>query len=68
MISKSKRALIVAITVIGVASPALAQSGDNGRDIYDLVPSSAAVSPGYDPATTGGGSAGYNENLITNQW
>ena len=64
MINKSKLALIAAIAVIGIASPALAQSRyDSGREAYAMVPFNPTIAPANDPAATGGGSAGYNENL-----
>ena len=34
----------------------------SGRGIYDMIPSP------YDPAVTGGGSLGYNQNLHDNNW
>lgn len=34
----------------------------SGGGIYDMIPSP------YDPAATGGGSAGYNQNLHDNNW
>jgi hypothetical protein len=36
--------------------------GQSGIGIYDMVPSP------YDPAATGGGSLGYNQNLHDNNW
>ncbi len=36
-----------------------------GRGLYDVVPSPASP---YDPAVTGGGSAGYNQSLHDNKW
>jgi hypothetical protein len=36
--------------------------GQSGLGIYDMVPSP------YDPAATGGGSLGYNQNLHDNSW
>jgi hypothetical protein len=36
--------------------------GQSGLEIYDKVPSP------YDPAGTGGGSLGYNEDLHDNSW
>lgn len=60
MTKTSKLVLIVAIAAVGIASPVLAQSRDNGRDAFAMVPQS------YDynsPALTGGGSIGYNADL-----
>jgi hypothetical protein len=71
MIKTSKLMLIAAIAAASIASPVFAQSRDNGRDaydMYDMVPPHASVSPATDPAYTGGGSSGYNENLLKNQW
>ena len=36
--------------------------GQSSLGIYDMVPSP------YDPAVTGGGSLGYNQNLHDNNW
>jgi hypothetical protein len=72
MIKTSKLLLIATIAAAGIASPVLAQSRHNGRDAYAMVPTIA--SPGEtpwqatDPAYTGGGSSGYNESLLKNQW
>jgi len=59
MISTSKLALIAAVVAIGLTSPVLAQSRDNGRGAFAMVPHSDESSP----AATGGGSAGYNADI-----
>ncbi len=89
MINTSKLALIAAIAIMGIASPALAQSFDpeigtgnvaanvtasapqqsyssghrSGLNAYAMVPATSAPAAATDPATTGGGSIGYNEML-----
>jgi hypothetical protein len=71
MIKTSKLLLIAAIAAAGIASPVLAQSRLNGRDAYAMVPIvqfNATPWRTIDPAYTGGGSAGYNENLLKDQW
>lgn len=69
MIRIPKLVLIAAIAAAGIASPVLAQSRDNGRNAFAMVPPDAtAISPAHDPVYTGGGSRGYNEYLLTNQW
>jgi hypothetical protein len=37
-------------------------AGQSGLGLYDMVPSP------YDPAVTGAGSLGYNQNLHDNNW
>jgi hypothetical protein len=67
----SKLILVAAIAAAGTASPVFAQSRDNGRnayDRYDMVPPNATISQPTEPAYTGGGSSGYNESLLKNQW
>lgn len=54
-----KLVLIVAIAA-GIAAPVLAQSRDNGRNAYGMVPSNSTFA---NPAATGGGSAGYNADI-----
>lgn len=71
--SNTKVALLAGVVAIGISSPVLAQSGDlglngyglvNGRNVYDLVPQRSNA-PAYNaPAFTGGGSIGYNANLL----
>jgi hypothetical protein len=72
MIKTSKLLLTAAIAAASIASPALAQSRHNGRDAYAMVPTiaspEAALRHATDPAYTGGGSSGYNESLLKNQW
>ena len=60
MISTSKLALIAAVVAIGLTSPVLAQSRDNGRGAFAMVPHSDDANS---PAATGGGSAGYNADI-----
>lgn len=60
MLKTSTFALIAAVVAVSVASPVLAQSRDNGRGAFAMVPSNATFA---DPALTGGGSAGYNADL-----
>ncbi|HTV88126.1 MAG TPA: hypothetical protein VME41_03830 [Stellaceae bacterium] len=67
MIYKSKLVLIAAIAAIGIASPVLAKSRDNGRHAYAMVPPADGGSSVHAPAFTGGGSQGYNESLLKNQ-
>jgi hypothetical protein len=59
MSKTSKLVLIVAIAA-GIASPVLAQSRNNGRDAFGMVPPNSTLA---DPALTGGGSAGYNADI-----
>ncbi len=70
MSKTSKFAFLAAVVAIGISSPVLAQSRDDGRNTYGLVNGRNA----YDmvvpqdwnsPASTGGGSSGYNANLPT---
>ena len=68
MTNISKLVLVAAIAALSIASPALAQSRDDGREAFGMVPPNATFSPANDPANTGGGSHGYNENLLKNQW
>lgn len=59
MSKTSKLALIVAIAA-GIASPVLAQSRDDGRNAFGMVPPNSTFA---DPALTGGGSVGYNAEI-----
>jgi hypothetical protein len=72
MFKTSKLLLIATIAASGIASPVLAQSRHNGRDAYAMVPTivshNATPWQATDPAYTGGGSNGYNENLLKDQW
>lgn len=83
MIRFSKLAL-VAIAVVGIASPVFAQSSQHRVAMHKVhrhtvvAPESGinafAMAPGgadgsvFSPAATGGGSVGYNENLRRDQW
>lgn len=60
MLKTSTFTLIAAIVAVSVASPVLAQSRDNGRDAYAMVPHGDGANA---PALTGGGSAGYNADI-----
>ena len=80
MISISKLALI-AVAAAGIATPAAAQSFNSvarharihaatpqsGLNAFALVPRGDGGSA-FSPAATGGGSAGYNENLRRDAW
>jgi hypothetical protein len=69
MIKQSKLILIAAIAAVSLASPVLAQSRhtrDDGQRAFAMVP--ATGSGLHDPAITGGGSRGYNENVLKDQW
>lgn len=72
MIKTSKLLLIAAIAAAAIASPAFAHSRHNGREAYAMVPvvdaPGAATWRPTDPTLSGGGSIGYNENLLKNQW
>ncbi len=68
MIKSSKLLLIAAIAAASIASPVFAQSRDDGRNAYAMVPPNATTWQPTDPAYTGGGSRGYNESLLKNQW
>jgi hypothetical protein len=61
MISKSKLGAVAVIAVIGLASPAFADS--SGAPL--LIPVANYGPQNYAPGQTGGGSAGYNHNLST---
>jgi hypothetical protein len=56
MSKTSKVAFVAAVVAIGISSPVLAQSRDDGRNAYGMVPHEDSNSPAF----TGGGSAGYN--------
>ena len=68
MKTTSKLALIVAVAAFGIASPVLAKSLDSGRHAYAMVPATATIAPANEPAATGGGNRGYNEELLKSQW
>jgi hypothetical protein len=59
MLKTSTFALIAAVVAVSVASPVLAQSRDNGRGAFAMVPRGDANAP----ALTGGGSSGYNADI-----
>jgi hypothetical protein len=69
MIKKSKIACLALITAVGVASPALAQSRQNGFSswpVSDYERAAASSHARVDPdsaSLTGGGSLGYNRLL-----
>jgi len=76
MTTKSKIAMLVTLAAIGVASPAFAQSFDpakerqkrvasrhEGLNALAMAPRAQRGSVSADPANTGGGSLGYNEEL-----
>lgn len=68
MSKTSKFAFVTAVVAIGISSPVLAQSRDDGRNAYGLVGARNAydrVVPqdSNSPTFTGGGSSGYNANL-----
>jgi hypothetical protein len=57
--------------VASSAGPAASQAENftsRGLQAYAMIPSAQPVSTSIDPAATGGGSRGYNENLLKNQW
>lgn len=60
MFKTSTLTLIAAVLAVSVASPVLAQSRDNGRDAFAMVPHGDGANS---PALTGGGSAGYNADI-----
>lgn len=70
MINKSKLAFIAAVALASIASPAFAQAATAAshphlyapdRPVYNYAPNAGAVpNPVDNPATTGGGSMGYN--------
>jgi hypothetical protein len=75
MITKSKLVLIAAIATVGIASPAFAKSyvpevgaGNRGLYGYAMIPAGQFIPTVNEPAVTGGGSRGYNEGLLKNQW
>jgi hypothetical protein len=75
MITNSKLVLIAAIATVGIASPAFARSyvpkaetGNRGLYGYVTIPADQFVPTVNEPAATGGGSRGYNEGLLKNQW
>lgn len=68
MTKTSKFAFLATVVAIGISSPVLAQSRDDGRNAYGLINGRNAydmVVPqdSNSPAFTGGGSTGYNANL-----
>ena len=60
MLKTSTFALLAAVLAVSVASPVLAQSRDNGRGSFAMVPHGDDANA---PALTGGGSAGYNADI-----
>lgn len=56
MSKASKLVFIATVVAIGITSPVLAQSRDNGQNAYAMVPHEDSNSPAF----TGGGSTGYN--------
>jgi hypothetical protein len=66
MITKSKLAFALAIATLGVASPAFAQSPKAALN-WDRPTQSQHIGRNSvdNPVLTGGGSAGYNEDLRT---
>jgi hypothetical protein len=62
---------LIAVAAAGIAAPAFAQSYDppgvSGRNAFAMVPAGDGGSV-LNPAATGGGSIGYNENLRRDQW
>ena len=69
MINTSKFAFIAAVALASIASPAFAHTEAHHRhgyapeQVYNHRPDAAfmpAFNPADDPATTGGGSVGYN--------
>jgi hypothetical protein len=82
MKSLNTKLVLSALGIIAMlASPALARTAHrqpsqqqvtsdpavrSGRAIYNMVPYGAGDR--YDPAATGGGSAGYNQNLHDDAW
>jgi hypothetical protein len=68
MITKTTLAIIVATATIGIATPVLAQYRNSGEDAFAMVPRYSTIAPANNPAATGGGSSGYNDNLLKDQW
>jgi hypothetical protein len=68
MTNTSKLALVAAIVAFSIATPALAQLRDRSVDSFRMVPPNSAIAPQYNPELTGGGSAGYNQNLVEGRW
>jgi hypothetical protein len=60
MLKTSTFALIAAVVAVSVASPVLAQSRDNGRGAFAMVPRGDGANA---PELTGGGSSGYNADI-----
>jgi hypothetical protein len=74
----SRLALVVTFAATGIGSPAFAHSASQNirQSTHDAIAgrqsglnafAMVSRSP-YDPALTGGGSLGYNENLRRDQW
>lgn len=62
--TKTLKLILIVTIAVGIASPVLAVSRDNGRNAFGMVPSNGpSNSPFADPALTGGGSAGYNAEI-----
>ena len=59
MLKTSTFPLIAAVVAVSLASPVLAQSRDNGRNAFAMVPHGDVNAP----AATGGGSSGYNADI-----
>jgi len=41
---------------------------DSGSDTFGVAPPNGTVAPVDNPEVTGGGNAGYNDQLLKNQW
>ncbi len=69
MINKSQLIGIAAIVAVGFTSPAFAQRYvyDSGISAFAAVPADRGGSA-FNPAATGGGSFGYNENVNRSDW
>lgn len=81
MKSLNANLVLSALSIVAIfTTPALAQKQHhrhqmtsnpplrNGLGIYDEVPNYSALPNPYNPAVTGGGSAGYNQNLHDDKW
>jgi hypothetical protein len=78
--SSISRLALIAVAIAGITAPAFAQSyhpvarharidaatAQSGRNAFGMVPAGESGSV-FNPAATGGGSAGYNENLRRDQ-
>jgi hypothetical protein len=66
MLTKSKLAFVLAIATLGVASPAFAQSPNAALNWNRPAQNQHIGSNSVDnPALTGGGSTGYNQDMRT---